>query len=77
LVNFKTLFGFTIFKFKTLSFKVFQIQNIRLEDCHALWGRMSAILHEFQGFKDFKDSGILRIQGFKDFEDSGQLGSWL
>ena len=49
--------------------KFFEIQNIRLEDCHALWGRTSAILHEFQGFqvlKDFKDARIPLEKGQLD-----------
>ena len=56
-VNFKLLLGFKIFK---LSFGVFQMQNIRPEDCHALRGGCRRFC---MNFKDFKDS---RIQGFED-----------
>ena len=55
--------------FKTVGFEIFEVQNSRLEDCHALRGRTSAILHEFQGFqrlKDFKDARIPLEKGQLD-----------
>jgi len=71
--RFKISLGLKTFKFKVFNIvlRFFEIQNSRLEDCHALRGRTSAILHEFQGFqrlKDFKDARIPL--------EKGQLDSW-
>ena len=63
-VNFKLLLGFKIFK---LSFGVFQMQNIRPEDCHALRGGCRRFC---MNFKDFKDS---RIRGCR--QENGQPDS--